>query len=203
MAQAADNEINAKDFGVKPNSNSSQSREIQNALKYFYDRGTEGTVYFPAGTYLVDDSIRLYAGVSMNGDGMGKTIFKKTGTKSQYVIANPVLRDNSERLNVKLSNLTIDADRTNREAHGESQVGGIIIDVAVSHFTLDRVEIRDTTIGHESYPAGEFRNVKITNNQITNSGGGSGINLSRATYTTVNNTVTNNVIENFLGESLY
>ncbi|WP_238353881.1 hypothetical protein [Paenibacillus sp. 23TSA30-6] len=89
---------------------------------------------------------------------------------------------------MKLSNLTIDADRTDREASGESQVGGIIIDVAVSHFTLDRVEIRDTTIGallrrtrdseitnsrfdrnnghaiatgHESYPAGEFRNVKL------------------------------------------
>ncbi|TKH45933.1 hypothetical protein C1I60_05710 [Paenibacillus terrae] len=249
VAQAADNVINAQDFGVKPNSNSSQSKEIQNALRYFYDRGTEGTVYFPAGTYLVDDSIRLYAGVSLNGDGMGKTIFKKTGTKSQYVIANPILRNNSERLNVKLSNLTIDADRTNREARGESQVGGMIIDVAVSHLTLDRVEIRDTTIGallrrtrdseitnsrfdrnnghaiatgHESFPAGEFRNVKITNNQITNSGGGSGINLSRATYTTVtgnqiinkthqsdgyagiripnngaNNTVNNNVIENY------
>ncbi|MFK4471746.1 3-dehydroshikimate dehydratase [Paenibacillus sp. RC73] len=249
VAQAADNVINAKDLGVKPNSNSSQSREIQNALKYFYDRGTEGTVYFPAGTYLVDDSIRLYAGVSLNGDGMGKTIFKKTGSKNQYVIGNPILRNNSDRLDVKLSNLTIDADRANREARGESQVGGMIIDVAVSHLTLDRVEISDTTIGallrrtrdseitnsrfdqnnghaiatgHESYPAGEFRNVKITNNQITNSGGGSGINLSRATYTTVtgnqiinkthqsdgyagiripnngaHNTVNNNVIENY------
>ncbi|MFK4343212.1 MULTISPECIES: glycosyl hydrolase family 28-related protein [unclassified Paenibacillus] len=249
VAQAADNVINAKDFGVKPNSNSSQSREIQNALKYFYDRGTEGTVYFPAGTYLVDESIRLYAGVSLNGDGMGKTIFKKTGSKNQYVIGNPILRNNSDRLDVKLSNLTIDADRANREARGESQVGGMIIDVAVSHLTLDRVEISDTTIGallrrtrdseitnsrfdrnnghaiatgHESYPAGEFRNVKITNNQITNSGGGSGINLSRATYTTVtgnqiinkthqsdgyagiripnngaHNTVNNNVIENY------
>ncbi|AET58120.1 hypothetical protein HPL003_06785 [Paenibacillus terrae HPL-003] len=249
VAQAADNVINAKDFGVKPNTNTSQSKEIQNALKYFYDRGTEGTVYFPKGTYLVDESIRLYAGVSLNGDGMGKTIFKKTGSKSQYVIGNPILRNNSDRLDVKLSNLTIDADRANREARGESQVGGMIIDVAVSHLTLDRVEICDTTIGallrrtrdseitnsrfdrnnghaiatgHESYPAGEFRNVKITNNQITNSGGGSGINLSRATYTTVtgnqiinkthqsdgyagiripnngaNNIVNNNVIENY------
>ncbi|WP_179031054.1 glycosyl hydrolase family 28-related protein [Paenibacillus kribbensis] len=249
VAQAADNVINATDFGVKANSNSSQSREIQNALKYFYDRGMEGTVYFPKGTYLVDESIRLYTGVRLNGDGMGKTIFKKTGSKSQYVIGNPILRNNSERLDVKLSNLTIDADRTNREARGESQVGGILIDVAVSHLTLDRVEVRDTTIGallrrtrdseitnsrfdrnnghaiatgHESFPAGEFRNVKITNNQITNSGGGSGINLSRATYTTVtgnqiinkahqsdgyagiripnngaHNTVNNNVIENY------
>ncbi|MGG1619560.1 right-handed parallel beta-helix repeat-containing protein [Paenibacillus sp. NRS-1782] len=249
MAQAADNVINAKNFGVKPNSKSSQSREIQNALKYFYDRGTEGTVYFPKGTYMVDESIRLYAGVSLNGDGMGKTIFKKTGSKNQYVIGNPILRNNSDRLDVKLSNLTIDADRANREARDESQVGGMIIDVAVSHLTLDQVEIRDTTIGallrrtrdseitnsrfdrnnghaiatgHESYPAGEFRNVKITNNQITNSGGGSGINLSRATYTTVtgnqiinkthqsdgyagiripnngaHNTVNNNVIENY------
>ncbi|MGQ3477268.1 glycosyl hydrolase family 28-related protein [Paenibacillus sp. TY11] len=249
VARAADNVINAKDFGVKANSNTSQSKEIQNALKYFYDRGMEGTVYFPKGTYLVDESIRLYAGVSLNGDGMGKTIFKKTGSKSQYVVGDPIVRNNSDRLDVKLSNLTIDADRANREARGESQVGGIIMEVAVSHFTLDRVEICDTTIGallrrtrdseitnsrfdrnnghaiatgHESFPAGEFRNVKITNNQITNSGGGSGINLSRATYTTVtgnqiinkthqsdgyagiripnngaHNTVNNNVIENY------
>ncbi|URJ47966.1 glycoside hydrolase family 55 protein [Paenibacillus polymyxa] len=111
VARAADNVINAKDFGVKANSNSSQSKEIQNALKYFYDRGMEGTVYFPKGTYLVDESIRLYAGVSLNGDGMGKTIFKKTGSKSQYVVGDPILRSNSDRLDVKLSNLTIDADR--------------------------------------------------------------------------------------------
>ncbi|WP_233901901.1 MULTISPECIES: glycoside hydrolase family 55 protein [Paenibacillus] len=51
---------------------------MQNALKYFYDRGMEGIVYFPKGTYLVDESIRLYAGVSLNGDRMGKTIFRQS-----------------------------------------------------------------------------------------------------------------------------
>ncbi|NMI04542.1 hypothetical protein HF638_11170 [Paenibacillus sp. SZ31] len=249
VAEAAGNVIKATDLGVKVNSKSSQTKEIQNALKYFYDRGVEGTVHFPKGTYLVDESIRLYAGVSLSGDGIGQTIFKKTGSAGQYVIGNPILRNNDARLNIKLSDITIDADRTNREARGESQVGGIIMDMAVSHLTLDRIEIRDTTIGallrrtkdseiinsrfdrnnghaiatgHESYPAGEFTNVKIMNNQITNSGGGSGINLSRATFTTVsgnqiinkthqtdgyagiripnegaNNTINNNVIENY------
>lgn len=249
VVQAADNVINATDLGVKANSKNAQTKEIQNALKYFYDRGIEGTVYFPKGTYYVDESIRLYAGVSLTGDGIGQTIFKKTGSSSQYVIGNPILRNQSNQINVKISNLTIDADRESREARGASQVGGIIIDVPVSHLILDQIEIRDTTIGallrrtkdseitnsrfdrnnghaiatgHESFPAGEFSNVKIINNQITNSGGGSGINLSRATHTTVsgnqivnrthqsdgyagiripndgaNNTITNNVIENY------
>ncbi|MGM1022380.1 MAG: hypothetical protein ACQEXV_18035 [Bacillota bacterium] len=41
---------------------------------------------------------------------------------------------------------------------------GIIIDVAVSHFTLDRVEIRDTTIGALLR---RTRDSEITNSRLT------------------------------------
>jgi 3-dehydroshikimate dehydratase len=204
--------VNATNFGVRAGVTSSQTQALHSAMKYFYDKGQVGTVYLPAGTYYVDESIRFHAGVSLNGDGMGKTIIKKMGSRAEYVVGAPVLKSNSISLNMTVSNLTIDADRRNRESKGLAQVGGINIDTAVSNLTLSKVQIRDTTIGallrrtrdsvitdsqfdmtsghaiaagHESYPVGEFRNVKITNNKITNSTGGSGINLSRAAHTTV------------------
>jgi 3-dehydroshikimate dehydratase len=204
--------INATNFGVRAGVNSSQTQALHSAMRYFYDKGQTGTVYLPAGTYYVDESIRFHAGVSLSGDGMGKTIIKKMGSRAEYVVGAPVLRSNSISLNMSVTNLTIDADRRNRESKGLPQVGGINIDTAVSNLTLNKVQIRDTTIGallrrtrdsvitesqfdltsghaiaagHESYPVGEFRNVQITNNKITNSTGGSGINLSRAAHTTV------------------
>ncbi|CAM4190046.1 glycosyl hydrolase family 28-related protein [Paenibacillus tarimensis] len=212
--------VNARDFGVRAGVVSDQSAALHAAMKHFYDRGVQGTVYLPAGTYYVDNAVRLHAGVSLIGDGMGKTIIKKTGTVGSYVFGNPILRGNSD-LNATVSYLTIDADRTNRAARGLGQVGGINMDADIRRLTLSNVEIRDTTIGallrrtkdsiitnsvfdrtsghaiaagHESYPVGEFRNVQITKNRITNSSGGSGINLSRAAHSVVtDNEIINSV----------
>ncbi len=208
----AANEVNARDFGATPGVRSDQSAALHAAMKHFYDKGQKGTVYLPAGTYYVDQGVRLHAGVNLVGDGTGRTIIKKMGNVTSYVLANPVLRSGSNELGATVSKLTIDADRTARAAQGLSQVGGILMDVDVRNLTLSNIEVRDTTIGallrrtkdsaiidssfdrttghaiatgHESYPVGEFRNVRIANNRITNSSGGSGINLSRAAYTTV------------------
>ncbi|WP_246880138.1 RICIN domain-containing protein [Bacillus suaedae] len=213
--------VNARDFGVTANENSSQTADLHAAMRYFYDRGVEGTVYLPAGTYYFDEAIRFHANVNLIGDGMGTTILKKIGSSPNYVVGNPILHSNSTNLNATISDLTFDADRRNRAQQGLGQVGGMNIDADVSNLTLDRVEVRDATIGallrrlkdseirnsrfdltsghaiafgSESHAVGDVRNNVITNNIITNSTGGSGINLSRATYTTVtNNQVINSV----------
>lgn len=203
--------VNARDFGATPGVATSQTNALHAAMRHFYDRGVQGTVYIPVGTYSIDEALRFHSGVNIVGDGMGRTILKKTGNSNNYVIGNPIMRG-SNNLNVMVSNLTIDADRTNRAQRGLGQVGGMNLDADVSNLTLERVEVRDATIGlllrrlknsvvrdsvidnttghgiafgHENHPIGDVRNNLITGNRVTNSTGGSGINLSRATYTTV------------------
>ncbi|MCZ0701675.1 hypothetical protein J2T56_000117 [Natronobacillus azotifigens] len=204
--------VNAADFGFTPGVESSQTHALHDAMRYFYDRGVEGTVFIPAGTYSINEAVRFHAGVNLVGEGMGRTVLKKVGTSNNYVIGNPIMRGNSNNLNVTVSDLTIDADRANRASRGLGQVGGLNIDADVSNLRLERIEVRDTTIGallrrlknsvirdsvfdqtsghaiafgSESHAIGDVRDNVVTHNVITNSSGGSGINLSRATYTTV------------------
>ncbi|MFA9455181.1 RICIN domain-containing protein [Halalkalibacter sp. AB-rgal2] len=216
----AEEVVNARDFGMTPGVETSQTEALHAAMSYFYDRGVEGTVYIPAGTYAVDEAVRFHQGVNLIGDGIGETVLKKTGTRNNYVVGNPIMRSGNH-LNVTVSHLTIDGDRGNRANQGLGQIGGMNIDADVSHLTIENVEVRDVTIGlllrrlknstisdsiidqssghgiafgSESHAVGDVHSNLITRNKITNSIGGSGINLSRATYTTVTyNQVINDV----------
>ncbi|WP_306303208.1 glycosyl hydrolase family 28-related protein [Amphibacillus sediminis] len=189
----------------------SQTEALHAAMRYFYDRGVEGTVYIPAGTYSIDEAVRFHQGVNLIGDGIGETVLKKVGSRNNYVVGNPIMRSGNN-LNVTVSHLTFDGDRQNRANQGLGQIGGMNIDADVSNLTIENVEVRDVTIGlllrrlknstvrdsiidrssghgiafgSESHAVGDVRHNLITGNRITNSTGGSGINLSRATYTTV------------------
>lgn len=203
--------VNARDFGMTPGVEASQTEALHKAMGYFYDRGVEGTVYIPAGTYSINEAVRFHQGVNLVGDGIGKTVLKKVGTSNNYVVGNPIIK-NGNNLNVTVSHLTIDGDRQNRANQGLGQIGGMLIDRDVSKLTIENIEVRDVTIGlllrrlkdstvrdsiidrssghgiafgSESHAVGDVRNNLITGNQFTNSTGGSGINLSRATHTTV------------------
>lgn len=207
----AEEVVNARDFGMRPNVEASQTEALHAAMRYFYDRGVEGTVYIPAGTYSIDEAVRFHQGVNIIGDGMGQTVLKKVGSRNNYVVGNPIMRRGTN-LNVKVSHLTFDGDRQNRANRGLSQIGGMNIDADVSHLTIENTEVRDVTIGlllrrlknstirdsvidrssghgiafgSESHPVGDVHSNLVTHNKITNSTGGSGINLSRSTYTTV------------------
>ncbi|WP_062049118.1 RICIN domain-containing protein [Bacillus sp. JCM 19034] len=212
--------VDARDFGMTPGVETSQTEALHAAMRYFYDRGVEGTVYIPAGTYAIDEAIRFHEGVDLIGDGIGQTVLKKVGTRNNYVVGNPIMRSGNN-LNVTVSHLTIDGDRENRASQGLGQIGGMNIDADVSNLTLENIEVRDVTIGlllrrlknstirdsiidrssghgiafgSESHAVGDVHSNLITRNKITNSTGGSGINLSRATYTTVTyNQVINDV----------
>ncbi|GAF63890.1 hypothetical protein BTS2_0782 [Bacillus sp. TS-2] len=220
----AEEVVNVLDFGVTPNVPESQTAGFHEAMRYFHDRGISGTLYIPAGTYSIDEALRFHADVNLVGDGIGQTILKKTGNSPNYVVGNPVLHAGSNQLNATISHLTIDADRINRENQGQGLVGGINIDADVSNLYLVEMEVRNTTIGallrrikdseirdsyfdhnsghalafgSESHAVGDVRNNEIIGNTITNSTGGSGINLSRATYTTVRyNSIINQVQQN-------
>jgi len=203
--------VNARDFGMTPGVETSQTEALHAAMRYFYDRGVEGTVYIPAGTYSINEAVRFHQGVNLVGDGIGETVLKKVGSSNNYVVGNPIMR-NGNNLNVTVSHLTIDGDRQNRANQGLGQIGGMNIDSDVSNLTIENIEVRDVTIGlllrrlkdstirdsiidrssghgmafgSESHAVGDVRNNLITGNLFTNSTGGSGINLSRATHTTV------------------
>lgn len=211
--------VDATDFGVTPcqvpgcdPQEESQTEALHAAMRYFFDQGIAGTVVIPAGEYAVDEALRFHAGVNLVGAGMGTTIIRKVGNRVNYVVGNPILRPGSTELNITVSDLSFDADRTRRAALGMAQVGAINIDADVSNLTLERIGARDATnsmilrrlknsviqdshidrktghgiaAGSEGLPVGEFRDVVIRNNRITNSTGGAGINLSRAAYTMV------------------
>lgn len=204
--------VNARDFGMTPGVETSQTEALHAAMRYFYDRGVEGTVYIPAGTYSIDEAVRFHAGVNIVGDGMGQTVLKKTGSRNNYVVGNPIMNPGSNQLNVTVSDITIDGDRTNRANRGLGQIGGMNIDADVSELYIENIEVRDVTIGlllrrlknstiennhidrttghamafgSENHPVGDVHYNTIRGNLITNSTGGSGINLSRATHTLV------------------
>lgn len=213
------NVVDATDFGVTPcqvpgcdPNEASQTEALHAAMRHFFDQGIAGTVFIPAGEYAVDEALRFHAGVNLVGAGMGETIIRKVGNAGNYVVGNPILHPGSTALNITVSDLTFDADRTRRAALGMSQVGAINIDADVSKLKLERIGARDATnsmilrrlkesviqdshidgktghgiaTGAEGLPVGEFREVVIRNNRITNSTGGAGINLSRAAYTVV------------------
>lgn len=218
--------IDATEFGVSPCQidgcdphEASQTDAFHAAMRHFFDRGVAGTVFIPAGEYAVDESLRFHAGVSLVGAGMGQTIIRKVGDAADYVVGNPILRTGSTELNVTVSDLTFDADRTRRATLGMAQVGAMNIDADVSNLILERIGVRDVTngmilrrlkesvirdshidlktghgiaTGMEGFPVGAFRDVVIRDNRITNSSGGAGINLSRA----VNTLVTGNEVIN-------
>lgn len=204
--------VNARDFGMNPGVEASQTAALHDAMRYFYDRGVEGTVYIPAGTYSINEAVRFHAGVNIIGDGAGQTILKKTGTSNNYVVGNPIMPTGSNILNATISQLTIDGDRANRANLGLGQIGGMNIDADVSDLIIENVEVRDVTIGlllrrlknstiqhnhidqtsghamafgSESHAIGDVHSNTITGNLITNSTGGSGINLSRVTHSLV------------------
>lgn len=211
--------VNATDFGVTPcqvpgcdPQGESQTEALHAAMRHFFDQGIAGTVYIPAGEYAVGEALRFHSGVSLIGEGMDETILKKVGDAANYVVGNPVLHPGSTALNITVSDLTFDADRTRRAALGMVQIGAINIDADVSNLILERIGARDATnsmilrrlkdsvirdnhidgksghgiaTGLEGFPVGEFRDVVIRNNRITHSTGGAGINLSRAANTVV------------------
>jgi hypothetical protein len=84
-----DDFVSAKDFGVDGDGVTDYTAKINFMLNQVYSReatNTESlkTVYFPAGTYIVTDSIKFPRGAKIVGAGAGSTIIKRT-TSAGYV----------------------------------------------------------------------------------------------------------------------
>lgn len=76
-------EVNVKDFGAKGDQFSNDTSAIQTAIDFVYPQGG-GTVYLPAGTYMVnpDQSIRLRSNIKLKLDG--KAVLKARPSIEEY-----------------------------------------------------------------------------------------------------------------------
>ena len=63
--------ISVKDFGAVGNGTTDDTTAIQAAITYAADTRSGATVFLPAGQYLITDVIRLYGGVTLQGDTSG------------------------------------------------------------------------------------------------------------------------------------
>jgi len=75
VARTIDNKlkdfISVKDFGAVGNGTTDDTTAIQAAITYAADTRSGATVFLPAGQYLITDVIRLYGGVTLQGDTSG------------------------------------------------------------------------------------------------------------------------------------
>lgn len=93
---------NVKDFGAAGNGVADDTNAIKAALSACNDGDV---LYFPAGTYVCDDSIALTKVIHVMGAGIGKTIL----TKSATPISGTCVYARAD--NCKVSNLTVDGNK--------------------------------------------------------------------------------------------
>lgn len=186
-----DQPINVKWYGVRSDVEECQADRIQKALDYFANLKQSGTVYFPAGSYYINEQLRFQAGVNVTGDGMGRTILW-SNQSGRYLVGNPT--GGQDFRNATISNLTLQNPQRlllmtvrNIRFYQVEFVGGIVRFENSSHITIDRSIFRDN-LGKSAYASDVCSYVTLTNNTIINPEEG-GINLSRHEHSYVANNV--------------
>ncbi|MEU8920286.1 glycosyl hydrolase family 28-related protein [Kitasatospora sp. NPDC048545] len=79
--------LNVKAYGAKGDGTTNDTTAIQSALTAAATKG--GTVYFPAGTYVLSSALAPANQVSLLGAGPGATVLKQTSTTAHGIAYNP------------------------------------------------------------------------------------------------------------------
>ena len=117
-------EVNVKQFGAKGDGVTNDTKAIYNALNFLSKSKTKGTVFFPAGDYLVNITITVPAGVSITGDSRDSTIIKridKSNTAIFNLKGNQNIRDIAFKSRINLYPTGDDITITNCKITGISQ----------------------------------------------------------------------------------
>jgi hypothetical protein len=96
--------INARDYGLIPDSSIDQSSMLARAIKYASENKEIDSVYVPEGIYQFTQSIWLKAGVSLIGTGPGKTVFTGQNPKAFLIRAKRVDFGDAVIANMTVSN---------------------------------------------------------------------------------------------------
>ena len=177
--------FNVLDYGATANDASDDTAAIAAAVNAARMTGG-GTVYIPAGTFLVSGDpenpsaggIELYSDIDLLGAGAGQTIVKLVDGFDARI--NGIVRTTpSESVrNVTISNLTIDGNRAANEGHQAGFICGVKEDGSgrvQQNITLDSVEARNCN-GYGIDPH-EFTHDMVIRNCVSHHNADDGITL--------------------------
>lgn len=110
--------VNVKDsaFGAKGDGATADATAINNAIKACNEAGG-GTVYVPAGTYIIDASVKIRSKVMLEGAGREATIFKlKTTTNTNVLTVEGYGTTGADNYTVR--DLSVDGNKANNLTSG-------------------------------------------------------------------------------------
>jgi parallel beta-helix repeat protein len=114
--------VAATPFLATGNGSTSDNRAIQMAIDSASISG--GSVLIPAGTYIVDSTIRVHSNTQLEGTGFGSTI--KARSELPHFYMSGVIRVDSNAANVIIENLHVEGPWTYGQASGA--IHGIMLD---------------------------------------------------------------------------
>ena len=162
--------FNVKDYGAKGDGTTNDTQAIQSAVNAAHAAGG-GSVYIPAGTYIVtgqssasSGAIMLYDNITVFGDGMGASTVKLKDGWSNSVTG--IFRDQSgvQNHDIGMHDLTIDGNRANTTGKTDGWFNGVSpgLPGTDTNITLDHVEVKNCS-GYGFDPHEETTNLSITN----------------------------------------
>jgi hypothetical protein len=125
---------NVRQYGATGSGSTDDTAAIQNAINA---AGAGGTVYFPAGTYLVSATLTGYSGATYIGDGWQSLIKQKNGANLSAVFSWPSTASPAYS-NCYMVDLMIDGNRTNNT--GATTYGIYAYALQYSNFRHVRVQ---------------------------------------------------------------
>jgi hypothetical protein len=171
-------------FGATPNDGTDDLTAITNAIN---TSSVGDTVYFPAGTFWISNSIKPKSGTILLGSHRGSTIIQYTGTNEADIVRL------DQKTDVEIAQLALDAN------FNESARNGIVAWQGGNHFIHD---LTIKNIANPGFPHGIYFSESVTdciilhnvieNISVTSEWGG-GIRLAAGS---ARNTVMWNVISN-------
>lgn len=123
--------LSVKDFGAVGNGSTDDTTAIQNAIDTAAFSSQYRSVYFPAGTYIIQGTLRGGTNLNLIGDGIGISILKKAPASAGHILD---VIGSSTKENVTVSNLTFECNFIDAGFEARS----------VKNFLVDRCEFRNT-----------------------------------------------------------
>jgi polygalacturonase len=178
-----DDFVSVRDFGAKGDGTTDDTAAINRAISQIYPSSetvtntkARRTIYFPAGTYIISDTIIAPPWLRIVGDGLDSTIIRQDNAAVDYVLrtadsafeygtnigATPFIQMPTD---ISVENLTLQQNTTN---------GVVFIDSAinVSFKSVKFSGVFDwTTTPLLAYAGVKFNNFKVANSGTYNFGG--------------------------------